>query len=121
MFALKTFYEWCSNHYHDEKKAFDGLKNHRGVIRCLGCYSHPSLSYIAGEGHRDAEDLQTERKNTMNLLLEWGQLDLGMTIRSRSPPVFPKEILTFWEALSEVANAVSGIHEFKTGGNEFNG
>jgi hypothetical protein len=60
-------------------------------------------------------------KNTMNLLLEWGQLDLGMTIRSRSPPVFPKEILTFWEALSEVANAVSGIHEFKAGGNEFNG
>jgi hypothetical protein len=121
MFALKTFYEGSFNHYHDEKKALDGLKNNRGVIRRLGCYSHSSLSYTAGEGLRDAEDLQTERKNTMNILLEWGQWDLGMTLRARSPPVFPKEICTFWEALFEVADAVSGLHEFKTGGNEFNG
>jgi hypothetical protein len=121
MFALKTFYEGSFNHYYDEKKAFDGLKSNRGVIRRLGCYSHPSLANIAGEGPQDAKDPRTERKPTMNLLLEWGQYDLGMIFAAHSPPVFPKEICTFWEALFEVADAVSGIHEFKTGGNEFNG
>ena len=119
MFALKTFYEGSFRHYDDEKKAFDGLRQNRGVIRRLGCYSHPSLvpSVLGDEMAPQA----AERRPTMNLLLEWGQYDLRMIFGVQSPPVFPKEILAFWEALFEVADAVSGIHEFKTGGNEFNG
>lgn len=67
-------------------------------------------------------DLQSvEAKDTMNLLLEYGTYDLRLIFGHHAPPVFPKEILTFWEALFEVADAVYGIHEFKTGGSEFNG
>jgi hypothetical protein len=57
----------------------------------------------------------------MNLLLEFGTYDLRLIFGHKLPPVFPKEILAFWEALFEVADAVYGIHEFKTGGSEFNG
>jgi hypothetical protein len=122
MFALKTFYEGSFHHYFDEKGAFDGLRHNRGVIRRLGCYSHPSLaSSAARDENADEEPRPAERKLTMNLLLEWGQHDLREIFGVQSPPVFSKEILAFWEALFEVADAVSGIHEFKTGGNEFNG
>jgi hypothetical protein len=62
-----------------------------------------------------------EAKDTMNLLLEFGTYDLSLYFGHTLPPVFPKEILAFWEALFEVADAVSGIHEFKAGGSEFYG
>jgi hypothetical protein len=60
-------------------------------------------------------------KDTMNLLLEYGTYDLRLIFGHKLSPVLPKEILAFWEALFEVADAVYGIHEFKTGGSEFNG
>jgi hypothetical protein len=57
----------------------------------------------------------------MNILLEYGSYDLESWFGHVTPPMLPKEILSFWKALFEVADAVSGIHEFKIGGTEFNG
>jgi hypothetical protein len=69
----------------------------------------------------NGERQSVEGKDTMNLLLEYGTYDLRLIFGHNLPPVLPKEILAFWEALFEVADAVYGIHEFKTGGSEFNG
>jgi len=119
---LKTFEEGKFQYYYDEKAAFDGLRGNRGVIRRLGCYSHQLLSPTpSGITHVNGGNQSTERKNTLNLLLEYGTYDLRLIFGHQTPPVLPGEILTFWEALFGVADAVYGIHEFKNGGSEFNG
>lgn len=103
--------------------AFDGLRENRGVIHRLGSYTHQSIIPPQSKVGQTSDERQTseQRKTTKNLLLEYGTFDLRLIFGHRSPPVFPKEILSFWEALFEVADAVSGIHNFKTGGSEFNG
>ncbi|CAO2655474.1 Nn.00g105380.m01.CDS01 [Neocucurbitaria sp. VM-36] len=121
IFALKTFEEGRFQYYHDEKAAFDGLRKNRGVIRRLGCYSHRILHPSSSNGQVNGERQSVQGKNTMNLLLEYGTYDLRLIFGHVQPPVFPKEILGFWEALFEVADAVYGIHEFTSGGSAFNG
>ncbi|KAF2006619.1 hypothetical protein P154DRAFT_615336 [Amniculicola lignicola CBS 123094] len=116
IFALKTFNEGYFQHYEDEKRAFDGLQDNKGVIRRLGCYSHREL-----ERPTSPDGSVPKGKTTMNILLEYGTYDLRFVFGLRSPPVLPREIVTFWKSLFQVADAVSGIHLFKTGGNEFNG
>jgi hypothetical protein len=60
-------------------------------------------------------------KDTKNILLEYGTLDLRLVFGHQSPPVLSAEIIRFWGSLFEVGNAVSGIHEFKQSGEKFNG
>lgn len=92
------------------------------MIRRLGCYSHRLLRDPApGNVQVNGEVQSAKFRDTMNLLLEYGTYDLRLIFGHHTPPVLPKEILAFWEALFEVADAVYGIHELKAGGSEFNG
>jgi len=117
IFALKTF-ESNFQYYNDEKTAFDGLKHNKGVIRRLGCYSHR----VRQEGRNPQESQATcTWKDTMNILLEYGNFDLRLYFGHYSPPVLPAEIIRFWKSIFEVGDAVYGIHEFKQGGSEYNG
>ncbi|KAJ4379241.1 hypothetical protein N0V86_005286 [Didymella sp. IMI 355093] len=106
-------YDGYFQYFEDEKKAFDGLRLIPGVIRRLGCYSHRSPVV--------PQNPSTQGTTTMNLLLEYGTYDLRLIFGHLTPPVFPTETIAFWENLFGVANAVSGIHEFKHGGSDFNG
>ncbi|OAL52683.1 hypothetical protein IQ07DRAFT_380568 [Pyrenochaeta sp. DS3sAY3a] len=98
IFALKVFEQGSFQYYTDEKAAFDGLRENRGVIHRLGCYTHQTL--IPSQpttGQANGERQRFERKTTKNLLLEYGTYDLRLIFGHKSPPVFPKEILGFWE------------------------
>jgi hypothetical protein len=78
----------------------------------------------AKNGHRNEERRPVDAKDakgTMNLLLEFGTYDLSLNFGHTLPPVYPEEIIAFWEALFELADAVYGIHKFKAGGSEFYG
>lgn len=121
IFALKTFEPDSFQYYFDEKAAFDGLRGNRGVIRHLGCYSHQIVTPNMSNNGQPQERQAVGRLDTMNLLLEYGTYDLRLIFFHRLPPVLAKEILAFWQALFELADAMHGIHEFKAGGYEFNG
>jgi hypothetical protein len=108
-FALKTFSESKRDLFDNEIQAFTGLKNHEGMVQCLGGYSH--------EGHHALESPETCNK-THNILLEYGDLDLDEYFFERLPPVFPTEILGFWEDLFEVAVAIKGVHNLEYGKGE---
>ncbi|KAF3053232.1 hypothetical protein E8E11_000162 [Didymella keratinophila] len=122
LFALKVFRETKFHHFQNEKMAFDGLRNVRGLISRLGCYSHKSpMKSATLNGQPKETFLPANGKTTKNLLLEYGTYDLRLIFGHQTPPMIPAETIAFWEGLFEVASAVSEIHDFKHGGNEFNG
>jgi hypothetical protein len=102
-------------YYSDEKKAFHGLRENKGMIRYLGNYSHSEREYVGNATE------ETTPKNTCNILLEYGIYDLRHIFAFRLPPVFPTEIAKFWEGLFGVAHALQGVHDLKIDGNEFHG
>lgn len=55
---------------------------------------------------------------TWNILLEYGDLDLDEYFLERLPPVFPINILGFWEDLFEVGDAIKGVHNLEYGKGE---
>ena len=81
--------------YNNEKQAFDGLRQHTGVVQCLADFTHK------------------ETRNTYNILLEFGELDLDEFFAERLPPAFQVETEAFWKDLFEVADALEGIHNLK--------
>jgi hypothetical protein len=52
-------------------------------------------------------------KNTYNILLEYGDLDLDDFFYERLPPVLDEEVAGFWTAMLDIAKAVDGIHNLK--------
>lgn len=57
----------------------------------------------------------------MNILLEYGTFDLRTYFGHISPPILPSEIIRFWMDMFEISDAVQGIHEFRSGGIQYNG
>ena len=114
------FQERNHRYFKSEKEAFDGFGKTPGVIRRLGCYSQRSRVAPSARGaqHRENPD---QCKKTMNLLLEYGSYDLRHIFGLHTPPVFPTATIAFWKALSQIAAALSGIHNFIHGGRDFNG
>ena len=99
-FALKSFEDGHKAEYDNEIVAFQALEGHEGIIRYLGDY-----------GHRDHKS----GKNTFNIILEYGELDLDEYFfdPGRAPPVLPQEVHGFWTDLYEVATALKDIHTFE--------
>ena len=110
VFAVKCFEEGNSKIYENEKNAFIALRHNKGMVKYLGNYGHQELrqatSSMESNGHKKEESLVI----THNILLEYGDYDLDEHFAQRLPPVFRKEIETFWKSLAEVADAVNGVH-----------
>lgn len=111
-FALKTFEGKNHELYKNEMDAFIGLKAHEGMVRWLADYEKVDKAVPAPEspGVRAAE---CKEITTYNILLEFGEMDLGVYFRNNLPPVLPLEIEAFWRSLFAVANAVQGVHDLK--------
>lgn len=82
------------------------------MIRYLGEYEQKETQQPEGSS-------EPVIKQTFNILLEYGQLDLDENFLERLPPVFQPEIGTFWKALFEVAYALEGVHNLNANINEF--
>lgn len=98
--------------YENEKEAFDALRNQNGIVRLLADYSHAEKMgmdlQVGPVPSGDQEESVTT--NTFNLLLEFGEFDLGEYFAQRLPPVFQGETEEFWRALFDVAEALERIH-----------
>ena len=81
--------------------AFIALQGHEGMVRWLADYEKVETA------------VATQVKKTYNILLEFGEMDLGVYFREILPPVLPSEIEAFWRSLFAVANAVQGVHDLK--------
>lgn len=96
-FALKTFAGNKYEFYKNEMDAFTALQGHEGMVRWLAEY----------------EKVDQNGSKTYNILLEFGEMDLGDHFKRTLPPVLPLEIAAFWRSLFAVANAVEGVHDLK--------
>ena len=108
---LKTFEEGNRSYYLNEKSAFDGLRKHEGMVRYLGDYglrqAVPKTTLSDSHATGPQEDVI---KNTYNIILEYGDLDLDDFFYERLPPLLESEVVDFWTAMLDVARAVEGIH-----------
>ncbi|KAK7444685.1 hypothetical protein Landi51_08497 [Colletotrichum acutatum] len=103
-FALKQFEFDKIDHFHNEARMFDHLRDKDGMIQYIGWYQ--SLE-------TDNEGAQREYHY---IILELGDSDLYTAIRTLEPPVSPKEILGFWTAMSGISEALASIYKLKLGG-----
>lgn len=111
-FALKTFEAKHRQFYKDEMDAFIGLKGHEGMVRWLADYEKADKDNPTPRipGTRAVE---CKRITTYNILLEFGDMDLGDYFKRTLPPVLPLEIEAFWRSLFAVTNTVEGVHDFE--------
>jgi hypothetical protein len=117
-FALKTFHNGNYELFDNERKAFNGLKHHEGMVGYLGEYSHDCHPSSSSSKHTSQVGAPKPMERTWNILLEYGDLDLDEYFLERLPPVFPDEILGFWEDLFEVGDAIKGVHNLEYGKGE---
>ena len=92
--------------------AFIGLKGHEGMIRWLTNYEKDETSLTTPESSATGI-AESKKVKTYNILLEFGDMDLGVYFKNRLPPVLPLEIEAFWRSLFAVADAVKGVHNLK--------
>ncbi|OAG42928.1 hypothetical protein AYO21_02879 [Fonsecaea monophora] len=97
--ALKSYGSENQAMFDWERNAFAGLEDQKGMVRYIGHYSYEEPP--AGLTH--------------NILLEFGELDLDEFFAHEfsSPPVRSPEIISFWESLFQVAEALQRIHNLK--------
>ncbi|KIW73675.1 hypothetical protein PV04_01773 [Phialophora macrospora] len=137
-FVLKTFRDGHAEFFREEREAFWALREHDGMIRYLGDFSHPSdPSCQIKEENDSGESIQGDvtvtgsaappgepvGRMTTNILLEWGEADLEEFLAERQPPVLGSEVRLFWKELFGVAEALQKVHNFinKKNGKEFDG
>lgn len=92
--------------------AFIVLKAHEGMVRWLADYEKVDKVVPATESPA-VRAVECKRITTYNILLEFGELDLGVYFRNNIPPMLPLEIEAFWRSLFAVANAVKDVHHLK--------
>ncbi|EXJ80449.1 serine/threonine protein kinase [Capronia coronata CBS 617.96] len=97
--ALKTYSPANKGYFDWEKTAFEGLRGQPGMVQHLGDYTFEEIP-----------DMPDSR--TYNILLEFGELDLDEFFADQHsyPPVRTPEIIAFWRALSNVAEAIKRLH-----------
>ena len=108
-FALKTFKSASQPVYQTEKEAFDGLRNHSGIVKCLLCYKHCNSRWP-----KRRQETEIGSEATHNILLEFGEHDLEEYFHDNEPPVLQEEIENFWQDLFAVAKALNGLHNFQS-------
>lgn len=85
--------------YESERTAFYSLREHEGMVKYLGAYQH-----------REIQDDSAPTKQTFNILLEFGDLDLEEYFYERLPPLLGIEVHDFWSKMANVAKAISVMH-----------
>ncbi|KAI4218743.1 MAG: hypothetical protein L6R36_008776 [Xanthoria steineri] len=111
-FALKSFEDSSRTTFENEKRAFDALRDHKGMVQFLAAYTHAEKEGVDAGAQSAPSGTQQGHipKNTHNLLLEFGEFDLEVFFGERLPPVLQDETDQFWKALFEVADALDGLH-----------
>jgi hypothetical protein len=98
----------------NEKMAFDGLRQHEGMVRYLGDYGLRQAVPATNPPEPPSTGPREEViKYTYNILLEFCDLDLDEFFYYRLPPLLEIEVEGFWTALLDVADAIEGIHNLK--------
>jgi hypothetical protein len=111
---MKSFEQQYSKVYNRERHNFHSLRDHEGMIKYLGDFTHKeALPSLATGKAKVVPELEPTLKTTYNILLEYAEYDLEEVFAHRLPPVFPPEIDGFWASLFEVANAVRAMHDLK--------
>lgn len=85
--------------YNQERRAFKGIRDKPGMLRCLGFYS------FAGNEHDGDE------KN--NILLEYADLNLHEFFTGSHPPQLAEEIYSQWKDFCRIAEAIETLHAFE--------
>ena len=111
-FALKTFEGKNKKLYANEMDAFFALVKHEGMVRWLGDYKKVDIFSPIPESPA-AGIVESKTIETYNILLEFGEMDLGVYFSECLPPVLPLEIEAFWRSLFAVADAVKGVHDLQ--------
>lgn len=83
---------------------FEHLRDKDGMVQYIGWY----------QGHETDEE--GKRREYYNIVLELGDSDLYTAIRKLEPPVSPKEILSFWQAIFGISEALASIYKLQLGG-----
>ncbi|KXH27073.1 hypothetical protein CSAL01_09084 [Colletotrichum salicis] len=107
-FALKQFEFEKYSHFRNEANMFEHLRDKDGMVQYLGWYQGLETD---GEG---------KRREYHNIVLELGDSDLYTAIRKLEPPVSPKEILSFWQAMFGISEALASIYKLQFGGVVYN-
>jgi len=114
---LKTYQDGKIAEYNDEKCAFDGMKNTKGIIRYLGTYGHKERVLFTNSNNEGIHKTVITR----HILLEYGEYSLAQIFMYTLPPVFALEIKGFWTSLIKIVDALKGIHKLKTENGEWTG
>ena len=85
--------------YESERDAFYSLRKHKGMVQYLGAYEH-----------YDVQEPNSTIKQTFNILLEYGELDLEEYFIDRLPPLLSGEVQGFWSDMTDVAKAITVMH-----------
>ena len=112
-FALKTFRAVNHHLYTNEMDALRGLKDHDGMVRWLTDYKKTETpGAVSGYAVAEPSDQRSEN-TTYNILLEYGEMDLGNYFYEIEPPMQPSDIEGFWRSVFAVADALKGIHNLR--------
>ncbi|KAL8690381.1 MAG: hypothetical protein Q9218_004160 [Villophora microphyllina] len=111
-FALKTFTSVDHKVFDNERKAFNSLKGHEGMVKYFGCFKNIEYKH-ASDDKFTATSSSQDQHSTGNILLEFADMDLSVYFQNRLPPALSKEVEEFWKALFVIAVAVKDIHNLK--------
>ena len=114
-FALKIFSYDNQHLYKNETDAFQGLRQHDGIIKWLANFekAHGDQPAPMRNSTNFAEGKQDI---TYNILLEFGAMDLSVYFGEYRSPKLAPEFEAFWTSLFAVADALKGIHNLKFSG-----
>ncbi|KAH0271672.1 hypothetical protein KCU91_g7231, partial [Aureobasidium melanogenum] len=88
------------NEYIQERRAFKGIRDKKGILRCLGSYN-----FVDNQG-----------KTHYNILLEFADLNLHEFFMDFDPPQLAEEVNSQWAELCEIASAIETLHNFEYDG-----
>ncbi|KAG9601191.1 hypothetical protein KCU77_g2024, partial [Aureobasidium melanogenum] len=84
--------------YNQERRAFKGIRDKQGMLRCLGFYSFTDNEHDEDEHY--------------NILLEYAELNLHEFFKDFHPPQLAKDIYSQWKDFCRIAEAIETLHGF---------
>ena len=112
-FALKSFKSNNFDIFENEKKAWDNLRSQHAMISCFGHFEWKEPSETLQPKRLLSNTREQVFAKTYNILFEYGESDLEEFFVQNHPPLLEQEILSFWETLFGIIDAVKAIHNLK--------